>query len=277
MTHPLHSFRLKMNRAQTHAEALNTEIDAWLNRHPYELFGEYEPGPPEYYVFKVRFFEPIPALWGLLLGDFAHNARSALDHLAEALVVADSGFAGTRQTQFPIVLSPCEWPGQLYRLKGVSERHVTMIESLQPYKRTDPHGWHSGLIAIDDPLALLNRLSNVDKHRVLNAMPATIRQISWEVTPVRDIQWLDPNQIEIPWDFLIDGRELLKIPIVACGPHPEVKLDRDETIEITVQHRIDLTPDLYTLWTVNDPIQKAMQDILGSLREIFQIFVGEFR
>lgn len=63
MSHPLHSFRLKLNRAQEHAEALNVEIDAWLDRHPYEVFGEYEPGPPEKYVFRVRFFQDIPATW----------------------------------------------------------------------------------------------------------------------------------------------------------------------------------------------------------------------
>jgi hypothetical protein len=266
-----------MNRAQAHAEALNEEIDAWLDRHPYELFGEYEPGPPEYYVFKVRFFEPIPATWGILLGDFAHNARSALDHLVEALIVANTGMEGSKKSQFPIVMNPCEWKRQLSRLKGVSARHISIINALQPYQRTDSQGWHSGVIAIDDPLALLNRMSNVDKHRVLNAMPATIRQIAWDVTPINDIEWFDPNRIEIPLEILIDGRELLKVPIITSGPHPEVKLDREETIEITVQHRVDLTPGLYALWTVNDPIQESMQDILSRLREIFKIFVGEFR
>ena len=53
-----------MIRAQAHAESLGAEIEAC---HPYELFGEYEPGPPEYYVFKVRFFEAIPASWDLCI------------------------------------------------------------------------------------------------------------------------------------------------------------------------------------------------------------------
>lgn len=276
MSHPLHSFRLKLNRAKAHAEALDAEIEAWMNRHPYELFGEYEAGPPEYYVFKVRFFEDIPPEWGILLGDFAHNARSALDHLAEALVVANTGQPGTSKTQFPIVVSPFDWPGQLYRLEGVSERHVRMIESTQPYRRTGFQGWHTGPAALDDPLALLNRLSNVDKHRVLNATPATVRSITWDFKVIRDVSWIDANHIEIPWEELKDGRELLKVRVAASGPNPEVELHRTETIEIQVQHRVDLSPDAYTIWSVNDPVQKATKDILGRLGRIFQAFVGEF-
>lgn len=66
-----------------HAHTLERAVDAWFGGHPYGVFGEYQPGPPEQYVFKVRFLDPIPPTWAITLGDFAHNARSALDHLTQ--------------------------------------------------------------------------------------------------------------------------------------------------------------------------------------------------
>lgn len=263
-----------MNRAQTHAEALLAEVRAWFDRNPYEVFGEYDPGPPEKYAFKVRFLEDIPATWGLLLGDFAHNARSALDHLADALVVFN-GNEPTERTQFPIVVSPFCWSTQSARLNGASLRHIEIVESLQPYHRPDLYGWSSVWGSIEDPLAVLNRLSNVDKHRVLNATPATIQSIGWEVTPVRDIDWVDENQVEIPWDILEDGKEMMVFKVRACGPNPELKLARSETVEIRVQHRVDLTKNVYALRSVG--LEDAIEQIRRRLRRIFEIFVGEFR
>jgi hypothetical protein len=264
-----------MNRAQSHADDLQRESDAWFGRHPYELFGEYQPGPPERYVYRVRFFEGLPAEWGIILGDFAHNARSALDHLADALVRLNNG-APTERTQFPIVLSPFDWLGQLYRLEGVSERHVEFIERLQPYHRPDFYGFSSGLSAIEDPLAILNRLSNVDKHRVLNATPARIGSISWDVRPRRDIEWVNSNKLEVPRDALEDGEVLISFDVRANGPNPELELQRTEVVEISVKHRVTLTRDgIWTEWDV--PLKESVAAILGRLRHIFQVFVAEFR
>ena len=274
MAHPLHGFRLKLNRAQAHAEALGSEIQAWFARHPYEVFGEYQPGPPELYVFKVRFLEEIPASWGIILGDFAHNARSALDHLAYQVVMDGNGGKHEELTQFPIVVSPFDWPRQAKRrLKGAADRHIGIIESFQPYQRRDLYGFHSVLAAIEDPLAILNRLSNVDKHIVLNAMPAAISSIGYDLHPVQDVQTIGSS--EVPWGMLIDEREMLRVNIVSSGPNPEVRLDRTETVEVRVQHRVNLGPDSYTLFDV--ALEESLEAILGRLREIFKIFVGEFR
>jgi hypothetical protein len=117
----LYGVRLKLNRAEAHAEALNREVDAWLGRHPYATFGEYEPGPPEKYLFKVRFFEFIPAEWGVVLGDFVHDARSALEHLAYQVVLAGNGGMDAR-SQFPITDDPWKWRKVVRKLNGASHR-----------------------------------------------------------------------------------------------------------------------------------------------------------
>jgi len=272
--HPLHGFRLKLNRAQGHARTLYAEIDAWFSRHPYEVFGQYEPGPPEAYVFKARFLELPPSEWGLILGDFAHNARSALDHLAYQVVMLGNGGIHQEQTQFPIVLAPWGWPGAAsYRLNGASSRHIGIIESFQPYLRPDPYGWYSIWGAMKDPLAVLSRLSNVDKHIVLNATAATVQSIGWDAEIVRDVESIGAQ--EAPMGILLDEEVMVRVGIVSCGPDPALKLTRSERMEIRVQHRVDLGKDSYTLLDV--PLKKSVDAILGRLREIFQVFVGEFR
>jgi hypothetical protein len=115
-----------------------------------------EPGPP-------------PRI-GVLCGDVVHNLRSALDHLANALVVANGGAPkeGSGGTQFPIHVgggvSVAHRPGP-----GASASAMWILEKVQPGD-------------ITDPLAVLNRLSNVDKHRTVNVLIVDFQD--FEVTDV---------------------------------------------------------------------------------------------
>jgi len=209
-----------------------------------------------------------------ILGDFTHNARSALDHLADALVRANGG-TPTTQTQFPICVSPFEWPGQVRRLKGASERHVSMIQAMQPYNRRDRYGWHTVWEAMGDPLAIVNRLSNVDKHRVLNATPAVVTGVTWDVKPVQDIGWVQKNMVEISDKSLEDGDVMLRFDVQASGPNPELYLERTDTVEIRIEHRVDLEGTRYAI--VGGSLKDALKNIVGDLGNTFKIFVGEFR
>lgn len=177
-------------------------------------------------------------------------------------------------SQFPICTSPFQWESQAKRgLPKATDRHLSIVESFQPYHRRDLYGWHTGFSALEDPLAVLSRLSNVDKHRVLNATPAVISSIGYDVQQVQDVASVGSS--EVPWDVLVDGGPMLKVDIVSNGPNPELKLKRRETVEIRVQHRIDLDSNTYTL--LNVPLKESVDAILSRLKEIFQVFVNEFR
>jgi len=271
--HKLHGVRLKLNRAQEHADALRADIGAWFARHPYEVYGVYEAGPPEEYVFRVRFLEPVPPTWAIVLGDFAHNARSALDHLAYVIVLENNG-GRDEYTQFPIALSPFAWEREAHRgIRNASVRHREIIETFQPYHRPDLHGRKWIFATIDDPLAILHRLSNIDKHSVLHATPAAIQAIGFNFVPVRDIATV-ANQYTVPSDFLEDDGVLIRVGITSDGPEPLLRLRRQETVEIRVQYRVDLL-DSYTLQNV--PLLETMDSILERVRELYQVFVDELK
>jgi hypothetical protein len=124
---------------------------------------------------------------------------------------------------------------------NASDRHKDIIESFQPYHRVDLYGHHSGWSAIKDPLAILGRLNNIDKHRVLNATPAAIQSIGYDIERVRDVASV--GHAEVNHGPLLNGEEMVTVEITSNGPDLELRLTRDETVEIMVQYRVDLDDD----------------------------------
>jgi len=275
VNHPLADFRLKLNRANAHLHALQREVDAWFEQHPYGVTGKYDAGPPEKYVLYLRFFEELPREWGLLIGDFVHNARSALDYLAWQLVQANHG-TPTRRTQFPIVLSPFDWPDRngAPRLTGASDRHIAMVERLQPYHRVDSaFGYSFARLTFQEPLAVLSVLSNEDKHRVLVASVAALRSIGWDVIGSRDVAPI--GDLGTPYfGALIDGSPLIEIPVTATGENPEVEVEFKERARISIPYRVEV--DKGIVYTTLIDLLESLEGIAAELRRIFQVFVREF-
>jgi hypothetical protein len=142
-------------------QTLQGQVDAWLASKPSGVFGEYDAGPPELYFFRLRFFQETPDEWGLLVGDLAHNARSALDHLAWQVVLHGGGSPDER-TGFPIVLNQSDWLSQATKLRGALPDHIALVEGRQPYHRRDLQGAQTIQAAMDHPLAILAFLNNED-------------------------------------------------------------------------------------------------------------------
>lgn len=97
----LDDVRLKLSRAKAHAETLHnaTATFHWLDANQ---AGVKIDGKANELVVTASLRERPPREWSLLFGDFIHNLRSALDHLAIALVLHNKPSANTRRTAFPI-------------------------------------------------------------------------------------------------------------------------------------------------------------------------------
>ena len=72
----------------------------------------------------------LPADFSAVVGDFFHNVRSALDHLAWQLVLRH-GLEPTRKTAFPIHLEAPE--NGVRVVPGVGDDALAAIDALQPY------------------------------------------------------------------------------------------------------------------------------------------------
>jgi hypothetical protein len=112
---------------------------------------------------RATVFPVVDPEWGLVLGDAVHNLRSALDHLAWQLVLANGGSPvdGPGGTQFPIRKPPAS---TVTIAGGVDPDALRLIDDIQPYRGGDD----------GKNLALINDLDIMDKHHfvIVTAMVA---------------------------------------------------------------------------------------------------------
>lgn len=157
--------REKLARAVKHTVTLNREIPGSVKeRDPYSLHCDFDEQTG---VLRV-FLRPQPAdlIFSVILGELVHDLRSALDHIVATLALANNTTL-TKKHQFPIERNEARFddmcgtartPNPRGPLKGI--RHgFDELRSVQPF-HLKPNPDHAAL-------ALLNRLSNSDKHRTI--------------------------------------------------------------------------------------------------------------
>lgn len=115
----------------------------------------------------------------VLVGEIAHNLRSALNYVAWACVDVSKKARRTKgsgsgrppkvQVQFPICKSPAAFISSAASYKGVSKQRTLILESLQPYSPPyDGRNYHK------HPLWILQEINNRDKHRLILVQQATV-------------------------------------------------------------------------------------------------------
>jgi hypothetical protein len=107
--------------------------------------------------------EPMPTEMTLLAADLVHNTRVALDHVVARLKDHFGGDPG--QGGFPICMTDATWNERVAKrgkgspLYGLDQVAVEFVYREQPLHQGEPEA---------DPLVVLNRLDNDDKHRMLH-------------------------------------------------------------------------------------------------------------
>jgi hypothetical protein len=162
--HPLEGAKLKIIRAKEQLDYFYREADLFLTSHPlpYEIITQTDFKKLHYTRYKVRIKinRHPPRSWGVVVGEIAHDLRSALDNLVWqlALLTTDSP---SRSTEFPIFNSIKDFNDPKFNVNG-KLRHIpvnarTVIESFQPY--------NSGNRPPVEYLWWLHEINRVDKHR----------------------------------------------------------------------------------------------------------------
>jgi len=151
---------MKTCRAQIHFNALQAELDKWLE-HP-KRYSIRQDTDFNHGVHIIRVdIGYTPETIPVLVGDFIHNLRSALDNLAWELAHLPPKRVFTesdeRHIHFPIF--KCRDSTYLSRRGLFPPAVAEIFDSLQPYVRGDAFR--------DDPLWQLNELWTLDKHRAI--------------------------------------------------------------------------------------------------------------
>jgi hypothetical protein len=160
--------RAKLGRAAEHSGAFDAVFNTWVNSHPYGFTYKLDPDSGWWH-FRWHALQPPPMALGLIFADMLTNLRGTLDYLAWQLVLS-GGNTPTKRTAFPVVRQAQNWPSAAGdQLRGVHPRWISAVERLQPYHRRQTPELH--------PLAVLDHLNNVHKHRALP--PVVSHQLQW--------------------------------------------------------------------------------------------------
>ena len=252
------SVRLKLDRANEHAEAIRLLIAAWEDPKPYAFVTEVDEqsdGRFTRFRYLIRIYRPLPAdALSKALGDCIHNFRCVLDHLVWELSVEHSGDPPPKPTgvSFPGNASGQRPPG----LHAVHPHVVAEVKRL--------HIDHTGHDPACPPLWMLCQLSNMDKHRAIHAVFHWARSVDVKVVPS-----IRGTRIEVVDRPTLEGDAV----VLARVAVPRPLLHRQEVyVNSRTEHGIAIaetarTPVAHLGMTVTG-IKKAVEDAAERLRHL---------
>jgi len=209
MAHPLDLCREKIRRAESRLDELKEEIGRFFGDETYDVPGQYDAEAKLFTFYFQPSSEPHAAL-DAIIGEISHGLRSSLNNLAAAL-------SGTPNADgdFPIFVNESDFSARgRPKIARMSGPHQAAIECLQPYQRREPD---------ETPLAILNRLARIDKHR--DGTFSVIADVypSSKFNAVRDIAGY--GQAELFAGVMKSGDPLAKIEVIPSGPNPELHIE----------------------------------------------------
>ena len=130
----LDGIQMKLARAEEHLDFLEAQVAAHNKRKLYSVADRPEQHN-DWFIVRVSVAEEPDPRWGVIVGEFLHNTRTALDNLVWQLVLVNER-TPSHKNQFPIFTKPAGRLGRRQErlnemLRGVSAEHRAAIEELQ--------------------------------------------------------------------------------------------------------------------------------------------------
>lgn len=162
----LTGIRLKLRRAREHRKAVNDHVRGFLKTPAYAVQDEIDPQTGQQH-WRVKGNPRTPdSQIALLAGDCLYDFRCVLDHLAWQLGDM-SGMKRPDRTLFPLFDDGADFIRHgFWRIEELCPEMVAAIARAQPC-----YGWNRYFNA---SLAALEVLVNIDKHRHLNVLAASL-------------------------------------------------------------------------------------------------------
>lgn len=228
--HEMLGVEAKIDRAVEQLQTLHREVLALRNDPHAWAINQASNADRTEHVIRVnpRWDPRRPGRWGAIVGEIVHDLRSALDHIAWELVLAN-GETPDDFTSFPIYKTEPEqgfvaattWDKRPAKerhgpLVGVNTSALTQIEGCQPY-----HGGNNALLGV------LNELWNIDKHRHL--LPMLV------VSAMPQIETTNAKLIEQRIERDRQGAQFVRVIVEPIGPdNAQVHVKPDLPIDIAL-------------------------------------------
>lgn len=187
------------------ADFTTENYDFFERENPFAIIASHASVPPNY---VVRLIEnprraPFPDDWVFKIGDIVHNLRVSLDYLAHHVILKHSPSADVSRIAFPIARETTDYASlEGKALAKAPEEARRLFRKFQPKFGPNAESF--------EPLALLDALENVHKHRKLLSADVAISELGIRPKPglqldLDGVEWYDNGLQYAP---LRDGTEL---------------------------------------------------------------------
>ncbi len=162
--------------------------------------------------YGISHLPALPGDAGLKLGDSLHNFRAVLDNLAYTIAEENTPggltSAERKAISFPIAIQESDFRDAISKrvIEKMPGPAQAVVKGLQPY--------HRGQGADRHPLAVLRKLSDLDKHR-------TIPVVRWTVSPIFIVPEPQGTKRDFPADKLEENTEFMCLTL----PRKHAKVD----------------------------------------------------
>jgi hypothetical protein len=266
---PLAGVQAKLARAEEHMKALGEEWKAFSREQSYEALHELKPDTGDWNTY-LRLAKPIPIKLSATLGDALNNMRSSLEHLVCRFVESHEMTVGKHHA-FPIYGDAADYDARVNRPRGRRDRpgpldglpaggaERALIEEAQPYQR--------GKDWVEHPLAILSKMTNIDKHRAIHAAgsyPQATNALDLLTWIPDDAELIDHTLIWQPGQPLEDRTHIARLRFSDAHPATEVNIKLTFPVALAFE---DPEPG---------PPQGSVADILEYVSEIVRRAEGIF-
>ena len=173
MAWSLDGCRARLERFDKHLDCLHEENGLYVKDSPYEILSEFDADTGWHTIYlSAKSLRPI---FGLLVGEAAHELRAALDNIAWQLANLDGPPAFPDKIQFPIMSrEPKNFVASPY-MSGMRPQHKAVLEPLQPYAARKSGQCPPGQMTNLEHLAWIN---NTDKHKLVHATASLAEDVA---------------------------------------------------------------------------------------------------
>jgi hypothetical protein len=264
----LEGIRAKVARAKTHLDSLFAEMTLFTDSDPFALGTGRPNASRTEWTYPLRLRRPIPIDWGVVLGEVAHDLRSALDHAIYQLSLDFSG-KEVERSGFPISGKTSSWEIRgakatkdnpegfaptcaRYQLRGVSPNVVDYVKRVQPFSSADPK---------TSPLLALQELWNQDKHRLLHFWGI---QITKEGAELKVANSSKAYSVKYPGHVLHNGEDALTIKF--GGPTDDPQITGRIALSVAFENPANPDPGVSDpLWRLHDTAASVVFTLLSSI------------
>ena len=253
----------RVQRANALGEQLSNSFDDWCSTQSFSPAPKIAADRLSWELI-IEISEPPLEDWSSLYGDAVHNLRSALDNLAWGLATAGGRSPKyPKKIAFPIVERSARWKEQSKCIAELPAVARSAIRNIQPFQRCGKDG-----IPRQDPLLLLRRLNNIDKHHIAICplFNPTVLQCSFSVEYRSEQEAFGdlPPKVTFYGEPFTKSYRLLrqetKFPIVKVGG--ACKIEAEAVVLDDVRGRIGLTQSLAELVTY---VPQVIAYVLGEI------------